>query len=453
MADQTVVSATIFPGPSGSITHPDVTLNQLDSCSIWNGAYTMGLYAPNRQSFSETLAVNSTWSLETVLTCALQLSLSDITEVIVQRADHSWGAPLTPANLSDEAQYNDPLSAKELPVVSVNGVSGVEYVRPWRGGSDNNSIDWIPANGPPTNIQVYENGSPPLNVTASDTVSGSTVSFSASVQGVPASDLTWDWSFGDGRGSSQQNPTYTYTSSGLFVVTLNVADARTNQGGTATVSVNIGPQGGPGTTPQSGAGSTTPTTGAPSGPTNTKGSNPGTSPGTTPAQPGSPQSAKHGKHGGSNPKRSAHKHKTNHKSTTTTTTPTAAVGSGSSGQGGGSGQASSGGASGGNHAATAPKSGPAGSASLGNRGPRFVSGRLISNLTPVAPDRSPLVHVVPAGAGTAPQVRRAIVASTVPVLLGILVVVLLLFLGAGRELVWRGGWRIAALRRLREAVS
>jgi hypothetical protein len=51
------------------------------------------------------------------------------------------------------------------------------------------------------------------------------------------------------------------------------------------------------------------------------------------------------------------------------------------------------------------------------------------------------VHVVPATVASAPPARRAISATALPAIGAALAVLLLLGLGAGRELGWRPNWR------------
>ena len=73
--------------------------------------------------------------------------------------------------------------------------------------------------------------------------------------------------------------------------------------------------------------------------------------------------------------------------------------------------------------------------------PARVTGLLVSDVTPLPADVSPLVHTVPAAVATAPPARRAIRTSLLPAFGAALAVVLLLGLGAGRELRSRRGWR------------
>jgi hypothetical protein len=70
-----------------------------------------------------------------------------------------------------------------------------------------------------------------------------------------------------------------------------------------------------------------------------------------------------------------------------------------------------------------------------------VNGLLISDVTTVPADASPLVHTVPAALATAPPARQAIRASVLPIVGAALAVILLLALGARRELRSRRDWR------------
>jgi hypothetical protein len=69
---------------------------------------------------------------------------------------------------------------------------------------------------------------------------------------------------------------------------------------------------------------------------------------------------------------------------------------------------------------------------------------LVSDVTPLAPGASPLVRIVPAAVATAPPARQAIRASLLPAFAAGFAVLLLLGLGAGREL--RGRRRGPTLR-------
>jgi hypothetical protein len=89
-----------------------------------------------------------------------------------------------------------------------------------------------------------------------------------------------------------------------------------------------------------------------------------------------------------------------------------------------------------------PVAGPRPSVAPGRRVP-VISGRLISDVTLLRPDQSPLVKIVTSTA-TAPPVERSVRASILPALAAVLTVVVLLGLGAGHQL----RWRLRPIRRL-----
>jgi hypothetical protein len=62
-----------------------------------------------------------------------------------------------------------------------------------------------------------------------------------------------------------------------------------------------------------------------------------------------------------------------------------------------------------------------------------VVGQLISDATPLPPDASPLLRVVPAAVASAPPVRGAVHSSILPALGAAFVALALFGLGAARE--------------------
>jgi PKD repeat protein len=77
-------------------------------------------------------------------------------------------------------------------------------------------------------VTVQPNTLPPVPNFTSDytTTCSSTVRFTDLTQNAPTS---WLWNFGDGRTSTQQNPTHTYTTSGAYDVTLTATNAFGNR--------------------------------------------------------------------------------------------------------------------------------------------------------------------------------------------------------------------------------
>lgn len=419
--DQTVVTATVYPG-QGSARAMSAGLSTLSNCPPPPGVSNPMYLYPGGQPFG--WPSGSTWTVSTVLTCGLGLAAGSVTDVQVQSPTQGIEAPLSAADLSDPGQWHDPQAPDALPLVTVDG-DQVTYFRPFRGGSDANARDEVLASGAPVGLLVYENGSM-LTVNASQrrrqhTSKTITVSFAAGAHdasgaAIAASRLHMSWSFGDGATSTAATPSHSFATGVDYYVTVQVTDPATGAAGAATVVVDAA-------TPGSGSGN------------RTGGSTPTRS--TSPAGPGKP--------------RPQH-HSTAPQTTTSTTTP-ATTGT-----------------------ATTPTTSPATTtaptptptpqttvppttpapppvtpaptpthrrarrpASHHRQTPpapvghgAVVAGRLISDVTPLAPQSSPLVSA--AAAPPASSVRQATTGSSTPAIAAPLAVVMLLGLGVGREL-------------------
>ena len=68
---------------------------------------------------------------------------------------------------------------------------------------------------------VTVSSQPPVNFTANDST-GCQTPFTVQFTDTSPAASTWLWDFGDGGTSTQQNPTHTYTSNGVYTVTLNI---------------------------------------------------------------------------------------------------------------------------------------------------------------------------------------------------------------------------------------
>jgi hypothetical protein len=421
-ADQTVVSATIYPSSAGNASHVTVGLQALQACPEYAGSNPIYLYPPG-QPFQLTA---TSWSLSTVLSCGLQIPLGDLNSVQILNPSQGFQLPLSNADLTDPTHYQDPQAPDALPVISVDGTENqTTYIRPFRGGADANARDEVTETGAPITLVVYTNG-PPLIVyasarTLSSTATATTAKLSARVQTaagapVPASALTWTWTFGDGGTSAGASPTHRFAA-GSYDVTVQVADVSAGTGGTATIQFRTPAKPTSGHTNQTGGSrpskSTSPTGtengthsnhqggetgshqsgGSRAAPSTTTSSQPTTTPrSTTTATPSTTRTAS------AAPPPAA--------TTTTTTSPpphrTAP-----------------------RRRAPARRTAPAGP---------LVAGRLISDVTTVPASASPLVHITPAAAAAPPQVRQAIRARSLAVPGALLAVAALLGLGAGWEL-------------------
>lgn len=417
-ADVPVVSATSYPGAAGSVGTRSVTVQTLDGCPLYSGGNPITMMP---SGMSQPLPT-TTWSLETVITCGLQIPITGVNYVQVARANGSFDEPLSNGDIIDPGRYHDPNAEDVLPVVAVNAGSGQNtYFRPFRGGSDQNSSDEVTDNGPIT-ISVWVNAQP-LRVTIhTHRVPGSkALQLSATVQTsdratVPISALKWHWTFqDDGSNSIKPSPVHT-SGEASYNVTLQV----TSQGtaGTATTLVTSPTKAAPGKRNESGGHKQTNSqspTGKDNGGSNQK---PGT-----------------GGHSsnGSSPKAGGNQQQTQPSSPATTpstpTTPTPTAPSATT-------PAT-------NPAVTTPRSTPAPRPpkrtnrqkplSTGT-GP-LVTGRLIADLTPLPERSSPLVRAT-ASAAPVPAVRQATSTGTSPLapIVASAVAAALLGLGAWHEL-------------------
>ena len=425
-ADQTAVSATVYPSSQGSVSHQTVSLQTLGGCPPYSGANPIYLYPPG-QPYQLT---STSWSLSTVLTCGLQIPLGAVTGVQVLNPSHGFEAMLSSADLSDPSQYGDSQAPDALPAISVDGTQDqTTYIRPFRGGTDDNARDEVTESGAPITLVVYTNG-PPLIVNASAqklsaTVTGAKMKLGATVQTaggtpVPASLLTWSWNFGDGTTSTAADPTHQFVA-GSYFVTVQVTDASTGTGGTATIQV---------TTPTSPASGQKNQTG---GKKPTKSKSPsGFDNGGAKQQPGTNAGSKQSESSGQGEPTSQPSNQTTSPASasptsSTSTEPTTTTPSSTS-------------------PATivrrtshptvvhrAPKRVKPPLSTPAARG-TLVTGRLVSDVTPLPADSSPLVRVTPASITAAPTVRRETQTSAISTLGAVLLVVVLMGLGAWHEL-------------------
>jgi hypothetical protein len=427
-ADNVVLSATVYS--SSGTSSQSVTLAGLQAdptrCPAYNGPQNMNELG--RQGFVSVSLPPSgpqtgTWALSTVLGCLpTPIPLAAVQGITVLSADGSpqaaAGSPLRPADLASPSDFGD---TSQSPVVEALG-SANQYDRPWRGGGDQNFLDEVQATEndqpAPVSIEVFEGPLLTVSVTASPTTvaAGGSVAFHATVTGQGASPVSYSWSFGGAApASNAPAPQVTFPAAGQYDVTLQVTDSD-GGGGIASVPITVGPKP-PATTgghKRSGAG-TALTSQSPTGPLESAGKHPGGPPGksTTGSSPTTPTPTT----STPTPTTTPASPETTPTTTATPTTP------------------------------TTPRPLPARPRRRLSKpaqpshvtGPT-VAGQLISDVVPLPPGASPLVHLVPAVA-SAPPARHAIRASLLPVFGAVLAVLLLLGLGAARELGWRPAWR------------
>ena len=267
---------------------------------------------------------------------------------------------------------------------------------------------------------------------------------------VPDSALTWDWNFDDGQpDASTPSPPHEFKSSGNFVVTVSATETADGAGGSATVKVKIDPTSPSGGGNPKGGGGPSPNgpgTG-PNGPGPGGGSPGGGSPGGGSPGGGSPGGDTPGGHqptGGTKPTHHTH-HVHHNPNTHTATTPTPSQTPGGRGSSSSPSNATAGTAqqnsstqpthtthTPGGRAPKNPLKSPA--AKPTKNQPPLVSGLLVSDVTPLPPGASPLVHEQSGAKSQAPALRRAVTTSALPGIVGALAALMIFSLGAAREL-------------------
>jgi PKD domain len=387
------------------------------------------------------LAQNATWSLPTILSC-LQTPISpgSVMAVTVIDADGNpevgSDSQITPQDLETPSDFNNP---SEYPVVQALG-SVNQYDRPSRGSPqgqpDYDYLDEVQSSQP-ISIEVFEGGRLTVTPSASKTAvaRGGTVSFSATVGGANGSPLSYAWSFDGGApNSTAPAPRAAFNAAGQYDVTVQITDAA-GAGGGAEIPITVGsaPPAATGSHHQTGGG------------TNRKSHSP-----TGPSKSG-------GQHAGAGVGKNKSQSTTSGKTTTTSTTPASTTPTSTSTTPASTTPTSTSTTS--SHSATpstptptttthSPAPHPPRHASPIAKPPTrvfpfgpLVAGQLISDVTTVPAQASPLVHSVPAPATSAPPARQAVRTSPLAAVLASLGVVLLLALGAARELRGRRGWR------------
>jgi hypothetical protein len=433
---QQIVVATVY-SPSGSSTE-SASLSTLQQCPTYSGPSTMQELGLQGNFVAVTFPSN-TWALSTVLSCLPQpVALNGQGGVTVLNGDGTpetgSGSQLTAADLAPPGQtdFDNP---DEGPVVAALG-SANRYDRPWRGSAAGTDYDFLDEvvqseNGQPEPITIEVFEGPLLTVTAhaSQTTvrAGGSVTFSAAVTGQNDSGLSYNWSFdGTAPNSTSANPQVTFLNQGQFNVTVQVTDTA-GGGGIASIPITVGTPPAPATGghKQKGAGTNTKSH-SPTGPKKSGGHHAGGPAGKPKSgQSTTPTKTNPSTTGGAatQPSTTGQTTTTPASSTPTTTTATPRPTTARRPRRG---------------RATVPRTRPTTPVPLA--GPR-VTGLLISDVTSVPAAVSPLVHTVPAAVVTAPPARRAIQSSLLPVFGAALALVLLLGLGARRELRTRRDWR------------
>jgi PKD domain len=449
-----LVVATVYSSNGTSTDSVSAAALETDpqQCPNYSGPNTMNEYGL-QGAVPVQLSGTATWALSTLLGCLPSpIPVDAVNGVTVLNDDGSpeedAGAQLTRADLTSPSDFNNPA---EQPVVQALG-SRNEYDRPWRGSpggqQDHDFLDEVLASQgdqpSPITIEVFEG--PLLTVTADASQTrvpvGGTVSFSASATGQNDSGLSYSWNFADGApNSTAAAPQVQFNATGTYDVTVQVTDTAGGGGGAAVpISVGTTPPPASGSQTQRGAGGSG-TSHSPTGPGKSGGTHPGGKPGK--ASSGHSTTGPDNATGSGTSNTGGHNASAGRTTTSGATTPTTASTTAAAPT---------------THYPSSTASRSTGTARVAQPAePRLkssartlptsplVTGRLVSDVTPLPAGASPLVHDVTGPPTTAPPARRAIRASSLPGLAAGLAVAVLLGLGAGRELRGRRGWRALRL--------
>jgi PKD repeat protein/glucose/arabinose dehydrogenase len=124
------------------------------------------------------------------------------------------------------------------------GPDGALYLAEWGQGfqadhpeSGIYRIDYVPQTAPKVTASADpDRGTVPLEV-----------SFDAegtNADGTPNPDLEYEWDFGDGNTSDEEDPVHTYTEPGIYQAEVTVTDPDTSEQGTDSVTIRVDPEGG-----------------------------------------------------------------------------------------------------------------------------------------------------------------------------------------------------------------
>lgn len=437
-----IVQASIHQR-NGAVVPASVTISSLQGnpgqCAPYTGTHQLDLHDAGGGTHTDDFGNDAAWSLAAVVGClSTPVPSSAVNGITVVQSngspEFSQYSQLGPSDLTTPSPFADPT---QVPVIYTDGTN-ITYDRPWRGQpDDDNAIDQV-RESTPFQIEVYEGAIIPVTVTASEmtVAAGGTVTFGATVPAANSPGISYTWNFGGGAQGSQTasgaNTSATFATPGEYEVGVLAANAAGGGGGAQVLITVTGPT----------QTSTTPPGTNTTGPTGGNGTTPGAP--AAPATGHQPGPSGNGQ-GSTSPTPGAGKHKpSGHGSTPGSGGTSNVSGHAGSGSGSPSGSTSS------DHGKPAqnPSSAAGGAATTKRRPPSatgpstLVTGRLISNVTPLPAGSSPLVHAESGVTGTSPPLRRPTSASILPALAGALVVFALFTLGAGRELRWQRGRRL-----------
>jgi len=220
----TLGTETTLQAGSGYQTHSSgrwgdytsLMIDPIDDCTFWyTGEYTASVSIASWHTFIGSFTISTCGPVSNPPVADFSGSpTSGVVPLTVQFADQSSGSPSSwswdfgDGTGSTAQNPSHEYTAAGTYTVSLTATNG--------DGSDTaTKTDYIDVTAPSKPVADFSgtptSGAAPLTVQFTDLSSGSPT--------------TWSWDFGDGTGSTSQNPTHQYTAAGDFTVTLTATNA------------------------------------------------------------------------------------------------------------------------------------------------------------------------------------------------------------------------------------
>ncbi|MBR1924924.1 MAG: PKD domain-containing protein [Ruminobacter sp.] len=186
-----------------------------------------------------------------------------LTVTDAKKATDSYSRNVSLSNNAPVASYTSEVDGKTVKFTDKStDADGDELTYSWNFGDGNTSTDKNPSHTYESNgkytveltvsdgqdsdtfskeFNIGSNNPPVASFTSK--ADGKTVKFTNNSSDPDGDELTYSWDFGDGKTSTDENPSHEYATSGKYTVTLTVSDGDLKNEKTATVNIAPGPDG------------------------------------------------------------------------------------------------------------------------------------------------------------------------------------------------------------------
>lgn len=184
-----------------------------------------------------------------------------LTVTDAKKATDSYSRNVSLSNNAPVASYTSEVDGKTVKFTDKStDADGDELTYSWNFGDGNTSTDKNPSHTYESNgkytveltvsdgqdsdtfskeFNIGSNNPPVASFTSK--ADGKTVKFTNNSSDPDGDKLTYSWDFGDGKTSTDENPSHEYATSGRYTVTLTVSDGDLKNEKTATVNITPGP--------------------------------------------------------------------------------------------------------------------------------------------------------------------------------------------------------------------